>query len=246
MNIMKKLISNNFRSSRPGGIKYIVIHDTQNPDKNAGIENHFKYHNKPLENPASAHYYVENTNVGQFVLDKDTAYHVGDGKGKYGITNSNSLGIEKCINPEADSTITTETIVKLVQAKMKEYNVPLERVVRHYDASRKPCPGTMEANDWAAWKAFIKRVASAGAPGGGEPSKPLDKTPTVTEPTGTKYGVVTCKVLNVRMGRGTAYKVIGKLQRGDKVKLDRQLGDWWSVYYGDHGGWIASKYIVVQ
>ena len=37
---------------------------------------------------------------------------------------------------------------------MKEYKIPLENVVRHYDASRKVCPESMSKNDWSIWKGF--------------------------------------------------------------------------------------------
>lgn len=37
---------------------------------------------------------------------------------------------------------------------MKKHNVPIDRVVRHYDASRKNCPNCMSANNWAKWYVF--------------------------------------------------------------------------------------------
>lgn len=57
------------------------------------------------------------------------------------------------------------------------------------------------------------------------------------------YGEVTASVLNVRSGAGTNYKIIGKLQNGEKVRLDVKLGNWWSIYYGDHGGFVSGDYI---
>jgi len=41
---------------------------------------------------------------------------------------------------------------------MAELGVPAERVVRHYDASRKNCPATMAANSWAKWSEFKAAV----------------------------------------------------------------------------------------
>ena len=41
---------------------------------------------------------------------------------------------------------------------MKELNIPIERVVRHYDASRKNCPASMSQNSWALWNTFKKRL----------------------------------------------------------------------------------------
>ena len=41
---------------------------------------------------------------------------------------------------------------------MAELNIPPERVVRHYDASRKNCPASMSNNDWAYWQDFKNRI----------------------------------------------------------------------------------------
>ena len=37
--------------------------------------------------------------------------------------------------------------VKLAKILMKKYNIPIERVVRHYDISGKLCPGLIGWND---------------------------------------------------------------------------------------------------
>ena len=59
------------------------------------------------------------------------------------------------------------------------------------------------------------------------------------------YGVVTASVLNVRKGAGTQYPIVGQLKKGDKVKLDVKVGQWWSTYYGEHGGFVHGDYISV-
>lgn len=41
-------------------------------------------------------------------------------------------------------------------------NIPPERVVRHYDASRKNCPATMRPNDWARWYDFKRKLTEEG------------------------------------------------------------------------------------
>lgn len=76
-----------------------------------------------------------------------------------------------------------------------------------------------------------------------------NKTITESKPskpsTGDKYGVVTASVLNVRKGAGTNYPVVGQLKNGDKVKLDVKVGEWWSTYFGEHGGFVHGDYIKV-
>ncbi|WP_085829071.1 glucosaminidase domain-containing protein [Clostridium massiliodielmoense] len=37
--------------------------------------------------------------------------------------------------------------------------------------------------------------------------------------------------------------VIGKLNKGDKVKIFKRVGDWYHTYYGQHGGYVSAKYL---
>ena len=90
-----------------------------------------------------------------------------DGRGRYGITNTNSLGIEGCQDTSTGKNVwewdfhpnTYEQMLLQTSAWMDKYNVPINKVVRHYDASRKSCPGNWMANDWAKWKKFKKDLA---------------------------------------------------------------------------------------
>lgn len=153
MQINKKLVKQNFTRGRGDEkIEYIVIHDTGNEAPLATAAAHFTYFNSE-NRQASAHYFVDEKEVLQIIEDSDTAWHVGDGKGKYSITNQNSIGIEICINDGNYKTEIKKTI-ELVKHLMKKYNVPFDKVVRHYDASMKLCPAKMSKNNWESWKAF--------------------------------------------------------------------------------------------
>lgn len=155
MEIEKKQIAYN-RSKRAGKICYIVIHDTGNRKKGANADAHFNYFNGGNKN-ASADFFVDDTKVLQ-VNDytKYQTWHVGDGKGKYGITNSNSIGIEICINSDGDYDKAFVRGVELTKHLMGELNIPPDRVVRHYDASRKNCPQSMNEEKWAEFKGLLK------------------------------------------------------------------------------------------
>lgn len=157
MNIEKKQIAYN-KGTRNSVIKYIVIHDTQNTSKGANADAHFKYFNGGNRN-SSADFFVDDTKILQ-VNDytKHYTWQVGDGKGKYGITNQNSIGVEICVNSDGDYKKTVANAVQLVKYLMKELNIPAERVVRHYDASRKNCPASMSGANWAAWYAFKEKI----------------------------------------------------------------------------------------
>lgn len=154
--IRKNIIKFNFKDDdTTDDIEYIVIHDTGN--KKDSDEGNAKYFSEDKRG-ASAHYFVDDDSITQVVEDEDIAWHVGDGKGAFGITNKNSLGIEMC---RVNSTVTTTTeanTIELVKSLMKKYNVPIERVVRHYDASRKPCPVSFQDNNWDRWNKFKRKL----------------------------------------------------------------------------------------
>ena len=147
------------RSNRGGTpIKYIVVHDTGNPSRGANATAHYNYFNGG-DRSSSADFFVDDTQV-LCVNDYYRFYtwHCGDGHGKYGITNRNSVGIEFCINVDSDRDKTLERTAQLVRELMQELNIPIDRVVRHYDASRKNCPQSMSGNGWAQWYEFKEKL----------------------------------------------------------------------------------------
>lgn len=138
---------------------YIVVHDTGDPGASDENEQHYF---SGGDRGASADYFVDPDSITQ-IIDTDNFYswHCGDGAGRYGIRNANSVGIEMCL--QEDGTISEDTIentLELVVYLMGKYNIPLDRVVRHYDASRKCCPSAMSANNWARWYEFKDRLAN--------------------------------------------------------------------------------------
>lgn len=56
--------------------------------------------------------------------------------------------------------------------------------------------------------------------------------------------VVTADALHVRSGPGTSNPVIGTVSNGTKLKVWRSQGNWLDVFYGNHGGFICSDYVV--
>ena len=157
MKINKKQIAYN-KAPRNQKPVYIVIHDTGNTGKGANANAHFNYFNGGNRN-ASADFFIDDTQALQVNdYNKFYTWHCGDGKGKYGITNRNSVGIEICINSDGSYDIAFCKAVELTKHLMKELNIPLECVVRHYDASRKNCPASMSKNGWALWDTFKKSL----------------------------------------------------------------------------------------
>lgn len=143
-------------------IKYIVIHYTAGSSSKKGsamqTRNLFQNSNRD----ASADFCVDDETIVQTNKDPNNYYcwAVGDGKGKYGITNSNCISIEMCSTLKSGTSAARcnhtgwsisdkvlDNTEKLVKYLMEKYNIPLDRVVRHYDASRKSCPGIIGWND---------------------------------------------------------------------------------------------------
>ncbi len=136
-------------------IKYIVMHATGNyTDSDEANAKYFCTGSRG----ASAHYFVDDDSITQVVEDLNGAYHCGDGGGKYGITNKNSLGIEMCQVQGQITDITMSNAIDLVKMKMEEWGVSIEKVVRHYDASRKTCPEPWSCDNWTKWYEFKERL----------------------------------------------------------------------------------------
>lgn len=157
MLVDKRLIKYNHSSRNGYGVRYIVVHDTGNRRKGASALNHYHYFNGG-NRLASAHYFVDDQGIVQTVEDYRSAWHCGDGRGRYGITNRNSIGIEMCVNEDSDFEVTKEKTLELIRFLLDVHGLPKDRVVRHWNASRKRCPASMAANDWQAWWRFWHRI----------------------------------------------------------------------------------------
>ena len=143
----KQCNSANYCKGRSKSIKYIVIHYTSNRGDSA--KNNADYFSREaLKSPASAHYFVDENSIWQSVKDSDTAYHCGGARQSlYGGTyfkkciNSNSIGIEICMNDLAGKTRTKsiDNAVVLVKDLMKKYGIKSDHVIRHFDVTGKYC-----------------------------------------------------------------------------------------------------------
>lgn len=156
MIINKLPISVNF-SKRFNSLSYIVIHDTGNSNPGAGAINHYRYFNGGYRG-ASAHFFVDESNIVECVDPRLVSWHCGDGKGRYGISNSNSIGVEICVNSDGDFSMAIRQCVELVRFLMATYGISKSRVVRHFDASGKICPRSMSGDNWKLWWEFLGRL----------------------------------------------------------------------------------------
>ena len=153
--ITRKISKYNFSSRKGNRIKYIVLQYTGNKQDNA--LGNAKYYKREDRNE-SAHYFVDSNSNYQVVEHRNAAWSVGEGYGKYGITNYNSINVEMCTSGGYNVSEHTENnAVELVKTLMAKYGVSIDRVVRHYDASRKVCPNWSD-NNWSRWSNFKNKL----------------------------------------------------------------------------------------
>ena len=147
-------------------IKYLVYHYTAN-DGDSDEANAKYFQSRILK--ASAHYFVDDDSITMSVPENMIAFSVGGGRLNSGgilngiCTNTNSISIELCDskkNGKYDFTSNTlKQAIELGRDIMKRYNIPIERVVRHYDVTGKNCPRPFVENV-AYWNAFKSSLIS--------------------------------------------------------------------------------------
>lgn len=145
---------NHFKGVNP--CNYITIHDTGNTSRGANALNHAKF----INNGSSStwHYTVDESNIVQHFPDSIQCWHAGDGKGK---GNTESIGIEMCINSDGNFSKTVDNTVELVLHLMNKHNIPINRVVQHNNWSGKNCPNSLRNNRYdITWYDFITKVKS--------------------------------------------------------------------------------------
>nr|DAS21599.1 MAG TPA: N acetylmuramoyl L alanine amidase endolysin [Caudoviricetes sp.] len=141
----KQCNERNYRKGREFAINWICLHFTSGNGDTA--QNNADYFAREGGLNASAHYFVDTERIVQSVKDGDTAWHCGRERGgSYynDCRNANSIGIEMCsvvrngvyVIPEA----TMKNAAKLTRELMAKYHIPVSRVCRHYDVTRKNCP----------------------------------------------------------------------------------------------------------
>lgn len=144
-------------------VKYIVVHYTGSGTSAAGSALANCKFFASGDKQASAHYFIDDGGIWEYA-DPATYYtwHCGDGRGKYGITNANSIGIEVCQNYDKPFTETEiKYLAELTRSLMTKFTVSADHVVRHYDASRKQCP-LYYAKRSSEWEALRARITGAG------------------------------------------------------------------------------------
>ena len=111
---------------------------------------------------ASAHYFVDYKEIWQVVEDNDASWAIGADKYYTDARNSNSISVEMCCYTMTNGNINVakeveEKALELVKTLMKKYNIDVDHVIRHYDATRKNCPAPF-VKDEERWENFKKKL----------------------------------------------------------------------------------------
>lgn len=171
-------------------IDYIVIHYTAGSTSRKGTAKNNAVMFADPSRGASADFIVDDSTIVQYNPDIKNRYcwHCGDNKNPYSMGgkfygkcgNANSIGIEICCtNPNWTDTEPANTkawsftdsvvnkAVELTKYLMQTYDIPAERVIRHYDVSGKLCPGIIgwneDSGNTTEWKHFKERIGDNAA-----------------------------------------------------------------------------------
>lgn len=164
--------------------KYLVIHYTAGASSQSGRarKNYDTFVKRSKTNsPGSADFAVDDFEMVQFNpdIERYNTWAVGGSKwansggSLYGkATNSNTVSIEICSNLKSGTSgsaanhsgwyfteAALNNAVKLAKIIMKKYNIPIDRVIRHYDVNGKTCPGVLGWNNEAIYETNGKKTS---------------------------------------------------------------------------------------
>lgn len=158
MEIKTTYISNNNSYANQTPV-YIAIHNTDNFSSGANAKAHAKAQYNGNFSGYSAHVYVDDAEAYQATPYNRGCWHVGvnyGGKLFGTVNNRNSIGIEMCVQKGYDYEKAFLNTVDVCKQLMKKYNIPVSRVVSHYDVCNKNCPSQIRAKgDWDRFKTLI-------------------------------------------------------------------------------------------
>lgn len=241
--LVKNLTTVNYTKGNKGR-KYIVIHYTGNKtDTAAANANYFKSVNRG----ASAHYFVDRTQVVQVVEDSNTAWSVGVNYGSNNLfnqcKNNNSINIEMCSTNGKIADETYNNTVALTKSLMKKYGIPASRVVRHWDVCSKACPGWVgwgaAGKDASIWNKFKKDIGDTSTSSNTSSSSSSNSTNS-SKAVNYKVKINTKSGVNVRKGAGTGYGIIKAIANGTTCTITKESNGW--GYAKEYGGWISLQY----
>ena len=204
----------------------ITIHMTGNVG--AAAKNNHNYQkncNKSGDRIASWHFTVDDKEIYQAQSTNYKCYHAGSTSG-----NNSSIGIEICMfNDQARQLQAYKNAIELVKILMAYHNFSTDKVIRHYDWTKKHCPAWLiEGKYGYTWTWFKEQLTKK------EEVKPI----------ATSYVVkIIVDELNVRKDAGTSYEVVTVVKQGQAFTIIEEKNGWGLLK--SKVGWISlnSKYV---
>lgn len=266
INIIQKTSSRNTSYNPNRNLSYIVIHYTAGGSSKAGSAANCASFFATTAVDASADFIVDDATIVQYNPDikNRRTWHCGGGRqtqnggSLLGICkNSNSIGIEVCststnvkANANSSAWSFTDAVVeqaaKLTKYLMQTYNIPIERVVRHYDVTGKWCPGIIGWNDasgdeskWIAFKNKVSNMQSMGG-SGNEGDAPAAPGAIPLDPYAARVKIGKDKILNCHAEPNTTSEIIRSYQKNDILAISKEENGW--GYTGK--GWVTLSDIV--
>lgn len=206
-------------------IEYIVDHYTGGT---GSAKNNCLYFGS-ADRRSSADYFIDTDGaIWEYNNPKDGyfSWHCGDGAGRYGITNANSIGIEVVNNGGAFTSAQVKALAELHAYLRQVYGTKL-KIVRHYDASRKQCP--LYYVPQSKWNSLKKSVDK----------QPSSSTPSKSK--GAKYKITTPSGVNIRKDSSTSAKIVGAYKKGTQVTVTATKTVGKIVWGRTSKGWFAIK-----
>lgn len=164
-----KCNAGNLNNNASRNVVYVVMHYTGNSKDTAKAN--VNYFSGAGRN-ASAHFFVDDSEIYQSVELRDTAWHCGAKSYKHNsCRNANSLGIEMCCTAGnyRVSEKTKENAAYLCAFLCKMLGISAENVdtyvLRHHDVTGKNCPAQMVQNpaEWQEFKVTVKSILGSAA-----------------------------------------------------------------------------------
>ena len=238
-----KCHTSNYNDNSGRNVDYVVMHYTGNTKDIA--KNNATYFSG-ANRSASAHLFVDDSEIYQSVELRDVAWHCGTSGTYYhsSCRNANSIGIEMCCtagNYKVSET-TKKNAAYLCAYICKMLGISASNVdtyvLRHYDVTHKQCPAQMAGSgnvEWTEFKNMVKNILN----GSNTTTSSSTSTPTTKE----VYGIVTGNNVNVRKTPSTSGQVLTTVNKGTRVRIWNEENGWYMI---DNDKWISTTYVTKE
>lgn len=176
--IKQQLVTRTNRVSKgTNSIKYITIHETANTGRGANAQAHANLQSNNNPRQASWHYQVDDKQIIQSFKDNQICWHAGKG-------NTQSIGVEICVNSDGDFNKAVNNAAVLVKLLMARHKLDTSKVVQHNFWTGKDCPTNLRSGSKGVnWRDFIDMLRAPSTTASVEEKKEVDIMSQTFKPT---------------------------------------------------------------